>query len=72
ARGRPGDAWFQLSGFPGIGPVTLERLVDAAGHAADGSDLDRATILGRLGKAQRAALVDHYGDDDAVMAALKA
>ncbi|MBN8941672.1 MAG: NAD-dependent DNA ligase LigA [Rhizobiales bacterium] len=72
ARGRPGDAWFQLSGFPGIGPVTLERLVDAAGHAPGDSDLDRATILGRLGKAQRAALVDHYGDEDAVMAALKA
>ncbi|QCI65831.1 NAD-dependent DNA ligase LigA [Phreatobacter stygius] len=73
AKGRPGEAWFQLSGFPGIGPVTLERVVEAAAHeAADRSELDRATILGRLGKAQRAALIERYGDEDAVMAALKA
>ena len=77
AKGRPGEAWFALSTFPGVGPVTLARLVEAADGLNAAADeaagaLDRATVLGRLGKAQRAALVEHYGDEEAVIGALKA
>jgi DNA ligase (NAD+) len=44
---RPGPAWSELEGIPGIGPVALEAL----GHK------DRS----RLNKKQKEALLEHYG-----------
>jgi DNA ligase (NAD+) len=75
ATARPGPAWSELEGVPGIGPVTLKKLLRERKQLASQLSLDldaKKPKSGlRLSKSQKEKLVDHYGTAAAVETAIE-
>ncbi|MEW6122162.1 MAG: NAD-dependent DNA ligase LigA [Pseudomonadota bacterium] len=74
--GRPGEAWQRLLGIPGVGQTTAEGLVAAiAAETEAGADPEAALRAvfdqAKLNARQRVALRTAYGDDAAVLVALR-
>ena len=73
-----GADWIELSAVSRIGPTTRDRLLElgyprASGEPEAGEDEEAETQPQgrvRLSAPQRASLLGHYGDDDALVAAL--
>jgi DNA ligase (NAD+) len=64
---QPGVDWVELTAVPRIGGTTRDRLLDL-GFPEDGTA--PATERARLSAIQRGNLIAHYGDADAVRAAI--
>jgi DNA ligase (NAD+) len=68
AKARPGSAWSELESIPGIGPKTLDLLLNSKFLAASNQlmlDLDSAEGQGpkiKLSKKQEKSLLNHYGN----------
>ena len=65
---QPGPGWVELRAVERIGDVTRARLLDLG--YPDEVDPTPATERARLSAPQRANLLEHYGDADAVRAAI--
>ncbi len=65
AQAQGGPDWLEFSAVDRIGPTTRDRLLDL-GLPGEGSEGERA----RLTAPQRESLLAHYGDEDAIRAAL--
>ncbi|MBY0256762.1 NAD-dependent DNA ligase LigA [Methylobacterium sp.] len=77
ARDQAGPAWIELSALPRIGPTTRDRLLEvgyprAGGEVEAAEDEAEAQPQGhvRLSAPQRASLLAHYGNEDAVAAGI--
>jgi DNA ligase (NAD+) len=76
AEGQPGAAWKEFTTIPGVGSVTREALLDGSPDEAKpaAGDFDafiaRAARTVRLTKTQRESLLEHYGSQDALEAAI--
>ena len=66
AAAQPGPDWVELTAVPRVGGTTRDRLLDLGLPDDASSDAPRA----RLSAPQRENLLSHYGDADAVRAAL--
>ncbi|GJD72388.1 NAD-dependent DNA ligase LigA [Methylobacterium goesingense] len=78
ARDQAGPAWIELSALPRIGPTTRDRLLEVgyprAGGEAEAAEDEAAEAQPqghvRLSVPQRAILLEHYGDEDAIAAGI--
>ncbi|WP_047307102.1 NAD-dependent DNA ligase LigA [Rhodopseudomonas palustris] len=77
-RNRPGPAWHDLLNVRSVGPVTLEFLL-GEGFEDGASQLSlnfesssRSRERGRLNKAQRESLTEHYGSPERIQCAIDA
>jgi DNA ligase (NAD+) len=79
ARDQAGADWIELSAVPRIGPTTRDRLLElgyprVGGEPETGEDEEAETQQPqgrvRLSAPQRASLLSHYGDEEAIAAAL--
>jgi DNA ligase (NAD+) len=77
AAARPGPAWSELEGIPGIGPVALEALLK--NESSDPSKRLSLNLVGaeeckdklKLNKKQKEALLEHYGSVENLEKAVK-
>lgn len=65
AKAQGGPDWIEFSSVDRIGPTTRDRLLDL-GWPTEGTEGERA----RLTATQRESLLAHYGDEEAIRAAL--